>query len=394
MTGAPSLTAPPDGRSGAWLEDPGFGIYVHIPFCLHRCHYCDFNTYEGANALHGPYVDALERDIWTNASGPPATSVFFGGGTPTLLAPRQLARLLAAIAGTVGLAPGAEITIEVNPETVDAAAFGALLAAGFNRFSIGVQSLAPGVLRGLGRTHSAAAALGAVAAARLAGATDINMDLIYGSPWERPEDWRVTVEGAISAEVGHVSAYALTVEEGTPLHVLVASGRVPDVDPDIQAERFDTASELFGAAGLDRYETSNWARPGRACRHNLLYWSAGEYLGFGAGAHGHVAGRRSWTVRLPRDYIAAVGRGKGTEAGCERLEVEARAGEAMMLGLRLASGVELGAFERRFGGAWLEGRSAVIDSLRASGLLDIAAGRLRIPASAAFVADEALCQLL
>lgn len=384
-------------RSGRWLADPGFGVYVHIPFCRHRCHYCDFNTYEGLDALHAPYVDALIADIErvgdrlvTRA----ATSVFFGGGTPTLLSPLQLGRILSAVRRTVGLAAGAEITTEVNPETVDERAFETLLRAGFNRFSVGIQSLAPAVLEKLGRTHSAERALQALASARRAGAEDLNADLIYGSPWERPEDWWRSLAGVIAAGTDHVSAYALTIEEGTPLHTLIATGREPAVDGDVQAERHAVADEYLSAAGFERYETSNWSRPERASRHNVLYWSAGDYLGFGAGAHAHIDGRRWWSQRLPRDFIASVAANESTEAGFEQLEFDARGPEALMLGLRLTSGVEITAFEVRFGEACLRERASAIDDLLATGMLVRDDDHLRVAERATMVADDVVSRLI
>ena len=392
------LTDSPDSsralpRSGAWQADPGYGVYVHVPFCRHRCHYCDFNTYEGLDALHEPYVAALEREIGeSEPAGGPATSVFFGGGTPTLLPPEALARLLDSIRASVGIAPGAEVSIEANPETVDENAFEALLAAGFNRFSVGVQSLAPHVLRRLGRTHSAETALGALAAAQRAGAADLNADLIFGSPWEKPEDWRRSLDGIVGAGTTHVSAYALTIEERTPLATLVATGREPDVDPDVQAERHGVAGEVLGAAGFVRYEVSNWALPGHASRHNVLYWSGGDYAGFGAGAHGHSSGRRYWRARLPRDYVDAVERGETTEAGSEVLSGPERAREAITLGLRLASGVDEVAFFRRHPGA-SDVRIAA-DRLCTEGLL-VRDGRwLRLSEDATLVANEVLCRFL
>lgn len=393
-TNEPSRAAV-EPRSGAWLEDPGFGVYVHIPFCLHRCHYCDFNTYEGLDALHGPYVDALMRDVRrTPGELPPATSVFFGGGTPTLLAPQQLARILRAVVSRVRLAPGAEVSVEVNPETVDETVFEALLAAGFGRFSVGVQSLAPHVLRGLGRTHSADWALAAVAAARRAGVDDLNLDLIYGSVWEQPDDWQRTLERVVAVEPEHISAYALTIEEATPLATLVRTGRVPDVDPDVQAERHSVACEVLGAAGYRRYEISNWSRPGRASRHNVLYWSAGDYLGFGAGAHGHLGGSRHWNVRLPRDLIARVAHGRSTEEGCEELTPSRRAGEALMLGLRLASGIDLAGFARRFGEEHIEARRGEIDALVDTGSLEMGSGWIRLTSRGTMLASEIAARLL
>ena len=383
------------GKAGTWLEDPGFGIYVHIPFCRRRCHYCDFNTYEGQDHLHRAYVDALVADIdaWTGLS-PPATSVFFGGGTPTLLPAHGLGRVLRAIDARFGLAPGAEITVEANPETVDAATFEVLLTHGFNRVSVGVQSLSERVLGALGRTHSAGAALEAVRAARRAGVDDVNVDLIYGSPWERADEWRMTLEAIAELGPEHVSAYALTVEEGTPLHTLVATGRVPDVDPDVQAERHEAVSGVLAAAGYARYEVSNWARPGHACAHNVLYWSAGDYAGFGAGAHGHLLGRRYWNVRLPRDFIAAVDARAPTTAGEERLGDDERAGEALALGLRLRDGVRIDGFARRFGFVALDRRSRAIDALLATGAVERADGWLRIAPSATLLGNEIASRLL
>ncbi|MFP5297800.1 MAG: radical SAM family heme chaperone HemW [Actinomycetota bacterium] len=378
-------------RSGQWLADPGFGVYVHIPFCRHRCHYCDFNTYEGLDALHRPYVDAVVADIErTSGDFPEATSVFFGGGTPTLLPAGDLARILGAVRDRVGIAPDAEVTVEANPETVDEAYFEGLLGAGFNRVSIGIQSLMPHVLEGLGRTHSYSKALEAISAARSAGVDDLNADLIYGSVWETPDDWMRSLEGIVGAGPDHISAYALTVEEGTPLDTMVRTGRVPDVDPDVQAERHAVADAVLSAAGYHRYEVSNWAKPGRASRHNVLYWSAGEYLAFGAGAHGHLAGRRYWNVRLPRDFVDAVVSGSSTESGHEI--VEDHRAEALMLGLRLASGICVPDFEDHFGS--LAERRPIIEALLAEGSLAEDDGWLQIPGDRTMVANDIISRLI
>ena len=381
-------------REGRWTAEPGLGVYVHIPFCRHRCHYCDFNTYEGLDALHGPYVEALVTDIDRGAGdGRPAASVFFGGGTPTLLAPAELGRVLSAIRERVGLAPGAEVTIEANPETVDVGSLSALREEGFNRVSIGVQSTVGGVLAGLGRTHTASSALGAVTAAKEAGFDDVNADLIYGSPWESADDWRRSLDDVLAVEPTHISAYALTVEEATPLATLVRTGRTPDVDPDVQADRHAVADARLAEAGFERYEVSNWARPGHACRHNLVYWCSGDYLAFGAGAHGHVRGRRWWTVRLPRDYIEGAAAGR-TEAGFEELGPDERAGEALMLGLRLTTGVEIDPFIRRFGfDAWRR-RLPAMQELINEGLLIRRNGCLRLSARATMLHSEVAARVL
>jgi oxygen-independent coproporphyrinogen-3 oxidase len=377
------------------MAEPGFGVSVHIPFCRHRCHYCDFNTYEGRDDLHDVYVEALVQEIaaWRGPART-ATSLFFGGGTPTLLSVPQLGRIVTAVRDRIGLEEGAEVTAEANPETVDRPYFERLLEAGFNRVSIGVQSLVPRVLMGLGRTHSPERALHAIDDARAAGFEDVNADLIYGSPWEKPGDWEVSLRGVIEAGPRHVSAYALTIEDGTPLATLIATGRVPDVDPDVQADRYEVAGTLLGAAGYARYEVSNWAMPGHASRHNVLYWSAGDYLGFGAGAHAHVAGRRWWSVRLPRDYVAAVRSGTSTEEGAEELDADQRAGEALMLGLRLRSGVDLTAFARRFGRGPLDDRRAIFDDLAGRGLLERVGTVVRLVPGATLVANEVLSRLI
>ena len=390
-----TLLAPHIDRSGTWVADPGFGVYVHIPFCKHRCHYCDFNTYEAQDDLHSAYADALIAEImrWPGESRP-ATSVFFGGGTPTLLSAEQLARILDAVRVRVRLAPDAEVTIEANPETVDVPFLRDLRESGFNRISIGIQSLVPKVLLGLGRTHPPEVALAAIGAARSAGFDDVNADLIYGSPWESDGDWEVSLAGVLKTGVDHVSAYALTVEEGTPLDTLVRTGRVADVDPDVQADRHAVADRTLSSAGFERYEVSNWSRPGRASRHNVLYWCAGDYLGFGAGAHAHVDGERWWTTRLPRDFMDSVGERRSTLDGSERLETDARAGEALMLGLRLRSGVVMDEFAQRFGADAVARREGVFQELQLQGLLEREGSRLRLTERGTLLANDALCRLL
>lgn len=382
------------------------GVYVHIPFCAHRCHYCDFNTYEGLDAIHGPYVDAVVGQIeqWRARlapvagrrvdSLPPASTVFFGGGTPTLLAPESLARILRSIRGSVGVTPDAEVTVEANPETVDEGVFTKLLEAGFNRFSVGIQATSNALLARLGRTHSAGTALDALRAARDSGARNVNADLIYGSPWEKEADWWRALHAVADAGVAHVSAYALTIEDGTPLSRYVATGKVAPVDPDVQAARYEMAAEVLGAAGFGRYETSNWAVAGRRCRHNLIYWSGGNYLAFGAGAHGHVDGVRWWYTRLPRDYMDANEREDAGVAGMERLTSDERAAEAFALALRLDHGLDVASFEARFGGEWLAARGAALEELEQGGWVERSAETLRLADRAVFLADAVVAHLL
>jgi oxygen-independent coproporphyrinogen-3 oxidase len=389
------VAAPTRGRIDGWVADPGFGIYVHIPFCAHRCGYCDFNTYEGLDALHAPYVDALIRAIsqW-DGPGEQATSVFFGGGTPTMLPPDSLGLILQAVRNRFGIVDGAEVTVEANPETIDDGVLAGLLEAGFDRISMGVQSLAPRVLAGLERKHTGGRAIEALRAARRAGFRYVSGDLIYGSVWESPDDLRRSVEGLLETGVDHVSAYALTIEEGTPLATLVKTGRVGDVDPDVQADRFEIVGELLGSAGYRRYEISNWARAGHESQHNLLYWCAGDYIGFGAGAHSHVGGRRWWATRLPRDFIDAATADLPTESGHEDLIADARAGEALMLGLRLVDGIPTVNFRSRFGPTALEKREEDISALESMGLLQRDATSLRLSAQGTLLANEVVGRLL
>jgi oxygen-independent coproporphyrinogen-3 oxidase len=313
-----------------------FGVYVHVPFCAHRCDYCDFATWTDRAHLVDAYVEACVADLGRRRATHPraATSVFFGGGTPSLLAGEQLARILAAIERTVD----AEVTVECNPDSVDAHQLDTYAAAGVNRLSFGVQSMAPHVLASLGRTHDPANVERAVALARAAGFARINVDLIYGTPGETIDDWRRTLDGAIALGVEHVSAYALTVEPATPLGKAVAAGTRTAPDDDRQADAYVLADEVLADAGFEWYEISNWARPGEHCRHNLLYWDGGEYDAIGCAAHGHTGGRRWWNVRTPERYIEAVSRGAPAESGAEMLTPVQRAEEAFTLAVRTRAG--------------------------------------------------------
>ncbi|MDQ3985531.1 MAG: coproporphyrinogen III oxidase, partial [Actinomycetota bacterium] len=257
-----------------------------------------------------------------------------------------------------------------------------------------VQSLAPHVLAGLGRTHSPEVAVGALAAAKRAGASNLNADLIYGSQWESQRDWVRSVEGVVAAEPEHISAYALTVEEGTPLATLVATGRLLDVDPDVQAERYELADAILTPAGYHRYEISNWALPGRASRHNVLYWAAGDYVGFGAGAHSHLSGRRSWALRLPRDFVAAVAAGAPTEAGHEILDLQTRWSEAMVLGLRLTSGIDLVGLTARFGERAVEETLDRLTECLSAGLVELNGDRVRLTSRGVLFHSEVARALL
>jgi oxygen-independent coproporphyrinogen-3 oxidase len=313
-----------------------FGVYVHVPFCRRRCDYCAFATWTDRHELTERYLAACRRQLREAASAlPPVTSVFVGGGTPSLVPGEALAAVLAA----VPVAEGAEVTVECNPDDVSPALLRAYRAAGVNRLSIGVQSMVDRVLAALGREHRPENVRRAAEAAHDAGLA-FNVDLIYGAKGERVEDWSRTVDEAVALAPAHVSAYALTVEPGTPL--ADDPGRHPDDDD--QALKYELVTERLAAAGYGWYEISNWARPGHRCRHNLLYWRQGEYLGIGCAAHSHRGGRRWWSLRTPERFVAAVEAGRSTEAGSERLDPTARRLEELQLALRTEDGVPPDAF--------------------------------------------------
>jgi oxygen-independent coproporphyrinogen-3 oxidase len=309
----------------------GFGAYLHVPFCRHRCDYCAFATWTDRDELAGRYLEACRRHAALLAPGlAPVTSVFVGGGTPSRVAAAELLAVLAELP----IADGAEVTVECNPEDLNDALAETYAAGGVSRVSIGAQSFLPHVLRALGRTHPPEAVAPAVAAARRAG-LEVNVDLIYGAAGESGADWCTTVERAVGLDPDHVSAYALTVEPGTALY----DDRARHPDDDDQADKYAEVSDRLEAAGYAWYEISNWARPGRRCRHNLLYWSMGEYVALGCAAHGHREGVRYWHGRTPERYLGAITDGRDPVAGSEHLEGDRRALEALQLSLRTLAGV-------------------------------------------------------
>lgn len=317
----------------------GFGVYVHIPFCSVRCDYCAFATWTDREHLVDDYVDALIADIGGRADGeqPVATSVFVGGGTPSLVPGRRLAEVVAAIPR----ADDAEITVECNPDDVSVELLGPLVDVGVTRVSLGVQSTRAHVLAALGRHHDAGHVTRAVETVGAAGIDSFNVDMIYGAAGETIEDWEASVRDVIDLDPDHIAAYGLMVEPGTPL-----AGQ-PDRHPDDddQADKYLLVEELLVAAGFGNYEISNWARPGHESRHNRLYWSQGDYAGVGCAAHSHRAGRRWWNVRTPERYIALVRDGASTEAAGEDLDEAERRFERTQLALRTADGVERSAFD-------------------------------------------------
>ncbi|GAB7191376.1 radical SAM family heme chaperone HemW [Kineococcus sp. NUM-3379] len=364
---------PPAALEGAPART--FGVYLHVPFCAVRCGYCDFNTYTatelGGGASQASYAAtaALEVELAGKVLGSaarPASTVFVGGGTPTLLPPADLAALLDAVRGTFGLEPGAEVTTEANPDSVTPGGLAALREAGFTRVSFGMQSAVPSVLAVLERTHDPERVPRAVAWARQAG-LDVSLDLIYGTPGEGVDDWRRSLDAALACAPDHVSAYALIVEEGTRLAGQVRRGVVPAPDDDDQAVKYEVADDVLGGAGYGWYEVSNWARgPEHACRHNVAYWRGGDWWGIGPGAHSHVGGVRWWNVKHPAAYAQRLAAGRSPAHAREVLGERDRYVEDVLLRSRLAEGLPLARLRP-------EGAAAVA-GLVADGLVEVAGG--------------------
>lgn len=358
----------------------GAGLYVHVPFCLTRCGYCDFNAYAGLDHLASRYVDALRREAdllapsWSDVA---VQTIFLGGGTPTTLPAPALAGLLAHLRERFVVAADAEITIEANPDTVDERSLAAIRAAGYNRLSMGVQSFDPAVLASLERVHGPASARRAVGAARAAGFDDLNLDLIYGAEGETDASWRATLEETLALGPDHVAAYALTVEAATPLGRAIASGARPAPDPDVQADRYELACELLGGAGMRHYEVSNWAVPGRESRHNLGYWRRTPCIALGAGAHGARDARRWWNVRPPQEYLDRVEGGVPPVGGEEVLDATDERFEEVFLRLRIREGVPL---------SWIDREAA--DLFVAEGLLERVEGGVAATERGLFLLNE------
>ena len=383
-------TAPDDGALPSSVVDGAtqrrLGMYLHVPFCSTRCGYCDFNTYT-ALELGGPTTGTASQATYAAtaatevrfaarvlaAAGLPrraVSTVFVGGGTPTLLPSADLVGLVEVVDDELGIEPGAEVTTEANPDSVTPQSLAALASGGFTRVSFGMQSAVPHVLATLDRRHDPLRVPDVVAWARDAGLA-VSLDLIYGTPGESLDDWRSSLEAALACEPDHVSAYALVVEEGTRMAALVRRGALPNTDEDDLAVKYEVADELLGSAGLPWYEVSSFARtPGDACRHNLAYWRGDDWWGAGPGAHSHVGGVRWWNVRHPAAYAARLSAGLSPAQGREILDDDARVTENVLLGVRLAEGLETASLPP-------VGRGAV-PALVADGLLDAAAAPHRV----------------
>jgi len=387
----------PESDTGQFGRRP-FGVYVHVPFCRTRCGYCDFNTYTatelGGGATQQAYPDLVMREVDLAATvlpagGTPVSTVFFGGGTPTLLAPDRLGGIISKIGAAFGLDAGAEVTVEANPESVDAASLGKLREQGVTRVSFGMQSAVPHVLATLDRQHQPGRPEQCVAWAKAAGFSHVSLDLIYGTPGESDDDWRRSLDAAIGAGPDHISAYALIVEDGTRLAARVRRGAIAAPDDDALADRYLIADDLLGQAGFAWYEISNWAKSDEArCRHNMLYWTGGDWWGFGPGAHSHVGATRWWNVRHPASYASRLAAGQSPAQAREVLTAAEQRMEEIMLRARLADGLPLSVLG---GAASLHSERAV-----ASQLADRSAfadGRLVLTRQGRLLADAVIRDL-
>ncbi len=367
---------PADGSilQAAGSEATPFSVYVHVPFCDVRCGYCDFNTYVsdfGPGADRATYADSVVREIEFSGSvldsqgiaARPARSVFFGGGTPSLLAPADIGRMMDSLRATHGLEPGAEVTLEANPDTVTRQRMEQYAEAGVNRVSIGMQSAVPHVLAALDRTHSPESVPAAVQHARDAGMS-VSLDLIYGAPGEALEDWEHTVGEALNLQPDHVSAYSLIIEEGTKMGRDLRRGLIPEPDADLEADKYELLDAMVGQAGLHWYEISNFARsPEHQSVHNLAYWQDWDWWGYGPGAHSHIGGSRWWNVAHPTAYAGRVRQGVSPGLAGETLSQQDRDFERLMLGIRTSRGVAAGS-------TGIEAEPSRVNELVTDGLLD------------------------
>jgi oxygen-independent coproporphyrinogen-3 oxidase len=356
-------------------------FYIHIPFCRTKCTYCAFNAYANLDALVEPFVDALVREIeilGANKPGQTIGTIFFGGGTPSLLTPAQVERILDTISRFFDVLPDAEISLEANPNDLDTPYLKALRGAGVNRLSIGMQSANANEMTLFARRHDNDGVARAVSTARQAGFENVNLDLIYGFPHQTLESWRISLNQMLALQPEHVSLYALGLEDGTPMKDWVNRGRLPTPDDDLAADMYDLATDLLDAGGYEQYEISNWSKPDRACRHNLQYWRNLPYVGVGPGAHGYADGVRYSTVLSPQRYIQAMQKAETrfefprTPATLEAVLVDRdnEIAETLITGLRLTQeGIEREAFQRRFGADLLDIHGGTIQRYQQYGLL-------------------------
>ena len=391
------------------------GLYVHVPFCKTKCPYCDFNTYQGIESQMGAYLQAVTTELrqWGSALGhPKVRTVFFGGGTPSYLPDGDIEAILRAASGSFTIDSLAEITVEANPGDLDEAACRGLLRQGVNRLSIGAQSLDNSLLQLLGRRHSVDGAIQAFRTARDAGFENVNLDLMYGLPNQSLRQWEDTISGLAELSPEHISLYALTLEEGTPMRLWAEQGKIPQPDPDVAADMYALAREVLSHSGYHHYEISNWAKPGLQSRHNLVYWRNEPYLGVGPGAHSRLGDYRFWTVLAPREYARRaeewseafirswemLGEGELVEAqtvdGWEHIDTDTDCSETMFLGLRLLDGMDLAQASAAVGQDLAGRYAAEIEELMELGLLLREQDSIRLDPSAYLIANQVFTRFL
>ena len=378
-------------------------LYLHIPFCRRRCAYCDFNTYTSVGALQGAYARAMCREIeqvaeFAGEAGQlrPLHTIFFGGGTPSLMALADLSAILQTTQRAFGWQPDIEITLEANPDTVDGVYLAGLRALGINRLSFGVQSAVASELQLLERSHDFTTVIRVANEARQAGFTNFSFDLIYGVPGQTFESWAQSLEAALALDPPHLSLYCLTIEAGTPMQRWLNNGRIQPPDPDLAAEQYDLACARLKTAGFTHYEISNWAKPGLACAHNLTYWRNREYLGLGAGAHGHANGTRYAVVKQPRVYIRRMQQGpagpfplSAAVAAAHQLDQREAMSDTVITQLRLLEeGLDLAAFDARFGVSLNRAYDGLAGQMIEWGLLRQENGRLLLTEQGRFVSNQ------
>ena len=402
-------------------------LYLHVPFCRFKCFYCDFNTYAGIEGLIPSYVEAITAEIrnWGKALSQSGTSVvvptiFFGGGTPSLLEPRFIASVFGAIRDSFDVQDGAEVSMEVNPESVSRDAIRSVMGLGVNRFSMGAQSMDNTELRMLGRLHDANRMVEAYGQLRSAGANNVNLDLMYGLPGQSLATWEASLDGVLSLSPEHLSLYALTVEESTPFYGWVNEGRLPAPDDDLSADMYESAQQRLSDAGYVQYEISNWARPDKECRHNLVYWRNRPFIGVGPGAHSYLFGARFAVMKQPRAYIEKMAE-VGSSAGGRTLSLPSTDGpldntnalreiapidsidmyteemaraETLVLGLRLNRGVSEDEYLRRFGGRPSDIFSVALESSIEDGLLEQDGGNLRLTPRGRLLSNEVFARIM
>jgi len=377
-------------------------LYLHIPFCHTRCHYCDFNTYAGILPLREPYVRALITEVelagqlaqLTDGAPRRSRTIFFGGGTPSLLTVKQITRLLAACRKAFAVDEQAEITLEANPGTLSFEQLKGLRAAGINRLSLGSQSFDAELLHTLGRIHSPDEIVQALCNARAAGFTSINLDFMFGLPGQTMQQWQTTLDRALALHPEHFSLYSLIIEEGTLFYTWTNEGRIIPGDEDLCADMYEYADERLQAEGYENYEISNWALPGHQSRHNLTYWQNLPYLGVGAGAHSFFEGRRFSNILDPQEYITLLNKHQRPEAESELIDRAHEMSETAFLALRTAQGLHLPTFEERFAEPFTQFVGMRLRTVEEAGLLEQEHEWIRLSKRGRLLGNEVFLRLL